>query len=540
MNNQTGYFLIFLAIAFFGILFWWLRDMKKDKLSSENQQFNGEQKNQHLNDVSASIFEEEKKLNPKDIGRYETTESNIKKFHNNAKLSRDNHMHVGDEDFRLPNLRKEFNSTYRNLEEGEVALSDEMLQRIADSYENTSFSWLIPAATGFTESGKMTIPFSTFAYLSSEMKPVIQPNGDVKIVNLLSLEESINICLEAGTPFLVKDPKLKLVKKYTKEDAERLIHNFDSELSKMLDEEKEKSEQRLEKINDLEKSIEKKYAPASKELDKLKKAHDKLVVENSSNKSDALSALELVSEFTISNAQKDLEINRLNDLISGRMELDDTGSVDSNKTLEVKSLDVQHDDNKETDENNTVSEEIKSGAIPDEKSAIVLNKVKSDKGSNTVKESALPIKTCVRKDFFDFIELAILKAFASEREKELVDTIGLITIKAGQTAEERVLVCNINNFFKFFDSWALGMDCNKKDFKFKIKEKYISVAGEDFIQFGKVLLLTLAPSEINMADWAEVFSEAELNSASNSKSIRLARMQKEREIKYLPNFERKA
>ena len=156
-----------------------------------------------------------------------------------------------------------FISEMRNqqeLRDGEIALTKEQAEKFSREYAETSYGNLIPAAAAFTKSGKMRIDFNTIYYLKSKLRPIITPQGDVRVIDLLTLQEHIGLLVEKNIPFLYVDPDTGAHKVFKKEDLEKFTIN--KSFDEIIDDSK--------KLSQLQELVKAKYMPAFQENEKLK------------------------------------------------------------------------------------------------------------------------------------------------------------------------------------------------------------------------------------------------------------------------------
>lgn len=170
--------------------------------------------------------------------------------------------------------------------DGYFQFTDEQLNFIAENYGATNFGKLIPMLAAYSKSGKMVLDFDAIYYLASGLKPIIHPDGTIRVVNLIDLEQSVWMTMESGIPFVVRNKESGKTKVITKEYLESM--SIEGGADTFLE--------KASKYDRLKDIVEKKFLPMEKEFESMKNLRDeleKLKTENETLRASASASTEL-------------------------------------------------------------------------------------------------------------------------------------------------------------------------------------------------------------------------------------------------------
>ena len=363
----------------------------------------------------------------------------------------------------------------------EIILSAEMERKMSEEFANASWAWLIPAAVSFSKTGKMRLNFLTLYYLSSKLKPVVLSDGTIRVVNMLELDESINITLDTGTPFLVKNKNTGIVRSITKEMLKGMI--IDGSIDEILE--------KAKNFDFLKKEFNEKYEP-------LKKNHEQLT--------------EMVKTTMESNKK---ELKKEKDTVRENIAIIEK-LVSEKNALQEEIEKLKKGKNEQLEKE--VFQEKAISAIPDNNEVNIVS-IKNDreKANNS---------DCSRNAFFKVLLNLVQDNVHTELKQQLVNSIGLLAITKGKSENEVVLFFEEDIFAAYLKKWADGFNCDNVNFKLRTSERYISKESDSNIFLGRVTLVVLTSTVLSISRKIFVTTEHFLkNTEDDNIEVKRAREQ---------------
>lgn len=454
---------------------------------------------------------------------------NLKAFIDNVTQSPTTMRKGNDFSRELKNYSEDIFKQKYKIYDGEVRLSPEEKAELLDCYKGTSFAWMIPISVGFTESGKIRVPFSIISHLTAELEPIMLPDATMKVLNMFSFEEGIAVALKTGKPMFMQDSKGEITE-ITSEMVSGLVHDTNS-LSKLhMDNLRNDYNKKDELVKKLEKSYRETVEPLKAKSEELKKEN----LELSKKASSASEAIEMLNARRKEVQEKDSEILTLLD------EIKSLKSANSSKDAKFKELtdkfenkienkkearvDQQERDTKRHHNTNNIeaiplktkTAKIGVEAKSEQMQTDAITSVKSK--TQKIQEDNSGYSHCLRIKFIESLVAKIEATALNERQQ-----IGLISVTQGSTQNEKVLIFLRDEFQKLLTDWVKEENCYMYKFKFNNKLKYLVDPEKRNIYFGDVIQVFAVGNEIKVDQGVSIYSDTELKKL-NSKTNRLLSM----------------
>jgi hypothetical protein len=175
----------------------------------------------------------------------EETESGIKITENqnkqlsNAFMDMDEDENANTDKLIAERIDKEY--LERGFAQNEMLIPDEMIKEISGMIDLRQ-GGVINYIKRIDEEGKILFPLDALDFISKKHKPLIMPDGSIRVLNFLSIDEEIFLSIKEKKPLFYIEEKEKTIKRLDPEQVEQIL----------LREEKLKA---VEHLMDLEKKI---------------------------------------------------------------------------------------------------------------------------------------------------------------------------------------------------------------------------------------------------------------------------------------------
>ena len=139
-----------------------------------------------------------------------------------------------------------------------VLLSDKEVEEISGILDLKLGSEITPFVKRVDKDGSINLSMEAVRFITGEHIPLITPQGTIRVINFLSVEDEFMLALETKKPILLYNKQQKNIRQLTAEEVQLLTANEDEiELHKRLQEKENQLEELLKRNRYLEESTEK-------------------------------------------------------------------------------------------------------------------------------------------------------------------------------------------------------------------------------------------------------------------------------------------
>lgn len=205
------------------------------------------------------------------------------------------------------------NFKLENDVEDTIHIDDDLFEYISDDLDSRLGSTLAPLVRRVEKDGSIVLDMEAIRFITGEHIPLVTPTGAIRVMNFLTIEQDLEICIMTGKPFFYRSSKTNTLEKLSVEQINKLILsdelvNYSEVISEKNDCIKSLSDDNNKQF-DLIEEQKNKIIFLDKENEKLKNQLELLIQISSSNPKDEVLTKAIKNEEKDTVQIKEISVN---------------------------------------------------------------------------------------------------------------------------------------------------------------------------------------------------------------------------------------